>query len=128
VGPSSFSTPSTFHDEVIFADAGRIRERLVNAANVDSNFDVTQMDVLVVRAVSVTAAHIYSLQNTGASVGSRIEVNNFSSFTQTIHDSGGVLIGTVPLPGSLGGRGIPGVLKFRYEDDGIIGARWVLQP
>src|SRR5262249_34073899 len=100
---------SSFADESVLTGAGRIRGRIIYAADSNSNFDVTTADVLVIK--SSLAAHIYTLLSTGASDGSTCEVENFSSNAQVIHNAGGATIATVPAFGGSGAR--PGVARFK---------------
>lgn len=119
VGASSFTPPTTFHDEIILADAGRIRKRHVFGANANTTYAITAADVLVLQSGVVTATRVYKVDDVGASEGSEFEIWNFTGFTQTIQNIAGGAIGTCP---AISG-GIPGRMRLSWVDNGT-GARW----
>jgi len=115
------TSASQFTKEIVLSGEGRVRKRITYAANANSNFDVTATDVLVAQSGVVLATRIYTLQDSGASDGSHIEVRNYSVSTQTIHNQGGATIATVPIFNN----GRPGIAKFAWENDGTT-TKWTL--
>ena len=116
--PLKLSSTAEAHDEIVLVGAGRIRTTSIYAANADTTYNVTQGNVLVIRG-TVSATRIYTLAATGASDGSTIQIRNFSGFTQTIKNSVGVTIATIPaVSGTVCGKGF-----VRWEDNGA-GTDW----
>lgn len=118
VGNAEFSDTAEFRKEVVLSNEGRIRRRPIYAANADTHHDVTQGDVLIIKA-TVSATRVYTIDDLGASDGSGFEIHNHSASTQTIKNQGGTTIGTLPAFG-------PHATKayLSWEDDST-GSRWV---
>lgn len=111
----------TLIDELVLQAPGRIRDKSIYVPNADTHVDVTQGNVVISKSGVVSAGRILTIDNTGASDGSRIEFHNYTTFAQTVHNFGGATLGTVP---AVSGA-IPGVAEARFEDDGS-GARWLV--
>lgn len=118
VGNAEFSDTAEFRKEVVLSNEGRIRRRLIYAANADTHHDVTQGDVLIIQA-TVSATRVYTIDGTGAADGSGFEIHNHSGSTQTINDGvSGLPIATVPPSGPTARRAL-----ISFEDNGS-GSRW----
>lgn len=127
--------PLIITDEIILANGsliaggspgsgGRIRWRVLQTDDADQALNVTMADVFVMN--NTHSGHSYEIDNTGATIGSEMELRNYSGSAQTIlNESSGSLV-TLPAGVAVGFYVKPSVLKLAYYDDAGLGPRWAI--
>lgn len=130
---SDFTAQMVVSAELALLGAGRIRERVTQAADANTTYDITTTDVLVINGSgAITSSHIYTIDSTGASIGSRIEIRNYDlSHTHVIKNIAGSIIATVPIgvQAAYGGKvgaifAAPSILRLEWCDAVGIAVRW----
>lgn len=111
---ADFAEPVTVHDEIVLADIGRIRKRIVYGTDGNTTYSFSTADKIVARSSVISAARIYTIDEVGAGLGAEIQILNFSASILTLHNAGGGTIGTVPALGA----GVPGKTTLCHIDDG----------
>lgn len=111
--------PETFHDEIILADTGRIRERVAYAPDANHTFAATDGTVIVAQSGVITAPRTWTLGDAAAE-GATLKLVNYSGSAITLHNSGGgslLTVGSSALPALSGTT--PGVVRLVWLSNGL---------
>lgn len=116
-GAVDITPAATFHDEIIFSDTGRVRDKIAYAPDADHTFALNEGSIYVGKSTIITAPRTWTLPN--GNDGNRLTLVNYSSSIITVHNSSGGSILSVPssqLPAASGVS--PGVLRLIWMDNG----------
>lgn len=106
---------------------GRIRYRVVNAPDSNNTFTAKAQDIINIPSTVAGTNNQYTIDHTGAAVGHRIIVCNFSAQVQGVLDSvAGLLITLAASPSGTGSRILPTIAELVYLDNGSGAAVWHL--
>lgn len=115
-GTLDFTPPATFRDEIVLADAGRIRERVAYAPDADHTFGPTDATVIVAQSGVVLAGRIWKL-NDAAAEGATLRLVNYTGFTMTLHNSSGGVLLAAPNVAPFSGA-TPGTVRLIWLNNG----------
>lgn len=116
--PADFAGTVTVHDELIFADTGRIREKVAYAPNADHTFTLSEGSILVAKS-TISAPRTWTLPT--GNEGNKLTLLNYSTSIITLHNAGGGSLLTVPssqLPAATGGGTSPAKVTLYWLDNG----------